>query len=281
MLVIVLSIGIPLIGLMWRSALKGHHRFVRAVEGTKPLPPDWKTDQAWRQPTDIGFIENLKGDLTKRESYLNKSYESCRVWKERRGKCSTGLGRFLFHFWNDTQRSAAINNDDTHAAARNLILKLDRIWAGNAHLEIEDCREQIRTLNRRRQDVPEDYEKKSKLRSIDESVIAWERRLSDLQEVVARAQKRAQMQPQEAAYKDTRSRRELDMHHTIAERFHDVRTRMETVKVRDALIKQVQTDPSLTDEEKETLIRETHRVASETLSPGQDPTAIPIYKKEA
>src|SRR5437660_9788537 len=57
-----------------RLFVKRYRSFVIAAQESKSLPQDWRTDQPWRQATDIRFIEGLKADLSQREGVTEECY---------------------------------------------------------------------------------------------------------------------------------------------------------------------------------------------------------------
>ncbi len=258
-----------------------HQRMIAEAKKSKQLPTEWKRDQPWRHPTDIRFIEDLKADLLHREWVIELTHRNCVavIKKSEHLSATGGLSGWCLRFWFALSSRQWPVSDSYHTQALNLALKLDRIWGGNVHLEIEDCREHIRKLNRRRQDIPENDEKKDKVRSIDESVIAWERKLDDLQEVV----KRSQTNPHQAAYNTTQTIVGLDILHEIQIALaKPALTRMEAAKVREDMARRYRENPHLTEEEKTAAIKELSNTF-DRLFPKAPATVntVDIYKKEA
>ncbi|MBX9660387.1 MAG: hypothetical protein K2X00_17655 [Nitrospiraceae bacterium] len=251
---------------------------VRSALRSKPTLP-WPTNQPWRQPVGIRFIETLKEGLIKREKFLTLGRAWAVAFTQRR-EAALGEGASLLQVSTfvitESFRSGYILSESDYDQGSRCCAQIDRLWKGDAHLEIEDRRERIQQLERNKKMLAL-AEDTCKIDSVDEQIIAIRRELRDLDALVARAQS----SPQEVEYRATKDERMLDMQFAIEEKFRPVLTQMETVKAQDALIKQVQADPGFTKAQKAALIEEINKAAQGTPKEKQPRGAISIYKKDA
>jgi hypothetical protein len=227
-----------------------------ALKAKRPSAFPYVQSQLWRETTDIRLIENLKKGLTLKESrWLRKQDDAmffAKGWEERREK--SGCAFWLFH---RRVIFAKEQYEEQQGECLNLCAKLDRLWSGNARLELGDLQVEILKLKRRRQDLTGDEYSREVL-SIDERVIELERDVRDMEELV----KRAQAHPYQEKFEDKKTRRGFDVQDEVFE----ARVIIELRAKYNELQGKIENHPTMSREQKVDLLRELDRRFNENMS---------------
>lgn len=248
-----------------------------AVFGADEPPQTWNTDQAWRKPTGIRLLEEHKATLLAHEEFLRKGREAALSLKRRLASLRVQPPGYLRRTWCELgTRPYAV---ETVEEARLLCQQLDRLWTGDAHIEIEDRKDALQAL---KQGLSQATEASAKNR-FNERIIEQERELRDLGEAVRRAQERAKVSPHTAKLREAQEIHVNDVHHDMTKAFLGVLSQMEIFRKRAEFRQQVTDDPSFTKDEKERLFARIDELAtaadSKTL-PARQPKLGAIYKED-
>jgi hypothetical protein len=245
------------------------------VYGTEEPLQTWSANQEWRRPTGIRLLEDLKADLVSNEDFLIRGRQAALDFRNRRAALQRE-GAHLKRIW--LEFNAHFFSLKAPARGEALCEQLDRLWAGDAYIEIENWKDRIQKLKLHRGELS--GEETSRRHQIDEQILGAERELRDLAEVVRRAQERAKVSPHEVQYREASEVHELDMRDEIRKTFRIVRTKMETLKECDSLIRKVNEDSVLSEKKKAELIAEISKTAEDIFSPSATSDAVSIYKKD-
>lgn len=265
---------------------EGYRAKLRQSLPRKSCPTGYQTGQPWRQPTDIRFIEGLKSTLEANETALLDAHIDSIVFPIARAEQSSLWEHFRFWVATHSGGPPTTFSDAEREEYLELISKLDRIWSGNARLEIGDIRVQIQKLERRRQDCScATDEGKRYARSLDEDIIDLKRDLQDLEEVV----ERAKTHPHKAKFEDKKSRRRFDVQDEVFEMFERPFEKIVELRLKyNELKERIRKHPQMNQNEKDDLLEELERFYKEHVpdearesGEGVHKNILPIYKKEA
>jgi len=243
--------------------------------------PNCPADQPWRAMTDVRFIEALKKGIDQQETAILTAFIYDRFLSVKLDalRAETGLFVLLTRMaWN-----VSLSGKDPgqlrvgqYEAYLESCAQLDRIWAGNARLEIGNLQVEIQKQKRQRQDCTS--EEKSKLRDIDERIIDLERDLRDLQEWVAKPR----TTPHAAQFEEKKTRRRFDVQDEVFEAFERPFEKEIELRVKyNELVEKIRRHPQMSKEEKDSLLKELDRRFQEHVSKDKRKHGFNIYEKEA
>ena len=263
-----------------RLLLQGYRDWAKEAELLVQPRLPFDNTQPWREPTGIKFLEDLKSQLLSIEDDF-VSRRNVAVAFLKRVELARNRGNETTWWFRLVESRQAPRGFSGHAGQHlALCQQLDRLWAGDAHLEIEDRRQKLQVWNRYKADLSPDD--KATLLQYDKEIIDFERQLRDLAEIVRRAQERAKVSPNEAKLREAREIHVNDVHHDMTKAFLGVLSKMEIFRTRAELKQQVTDDPSFTKDEKEELFAKIDELAAAADSktvPARQSKPGAIYKE--
>lgn len=270
---VIVCVGLAAVIIRWAERYRTRQRKSTEVEP----PPEYELGQQWRQPTDILYIERLKKRLEAFEEMLLQVHkdahrdsilfpEDLTFWER--------LCEWVAWTFSADPTTFSTANREAYLQLRS---QIDRVWSGNARLEINNIRVEIEKLKLRRRDcATTTAEEKGYARSLDEEVIDLERDLRDLEEVVARAQ----THPHAAKFEDKKTRRRFDLQDEVFEAFERPFEKEIELRVKyNELTEKIRKHPAMSQSEKDDLLRELDKRFQEHVPKEKNP--FTVYKKEA
>lgn len=250
---------IPLLyGIFWMKR-RAHRAWLEAYS-TEESVREWKTDQEWRKPTGIRLLEELKTELLKAERIVTAASQSALKIQQRK----------MSVYWARSYHTSWITEP------AKLREQLERLWAGDTHLEVEDRKEGIQIRKRRQADLSADQTETR--RRFDEEIFSLERELRDLEEVKLRARMRSAVSPHQAQYQQSQEIDQLDVTEAARDRLRDGRTKVEALRQLNVEIEKVEKDQRLTAEQKEKSIELLKKDVETLFEDAKAVKAVEIYK---
>lgn len=237
--------------------------------------PDCKTNQPWREPTGIRFIERLKSDLEGQEALMIEAYVDGTLIPQKLEERIIDVYELVSWECYRIVRRARFTNDQREKYLK-CCAQLDRLWKGDALLEIGDLKEEIQKTKRQRQDCTPD--EKSYARRLDEKVIEFERDAADLEKWVSRAR----TDPHAEKFEDKKTRRRFDIRDDVFEAFEaPIEKEIGFREKYNELKARIQNHREMSREEKDELLRELDRRFNEHVSRDKAKKPFNMYKSES
>lgn len=253
------------------------------IFATKEPLQTWRADQEWRKPTGVRLLEDLKEQLVSDENLLVKGRDLALSIQSRLNGFEYVKANPPDSLWFEV--NTKLYEDTLPTKARQGCEQLDRLWAGDAHLEIEDGKDTLQRLKQALSDVPQDSKGFLDIRArqrLNEQVLKTDRELRDLNEIVRRAQQRAVESKHRVTFREAEELSELNRKNKIKIAFQGVRTQLEVNDERLAMVREVEANKGLTEEQRKQFIEDINRAADEAFSKAK-PLLVPkpgsIYRE--
>lgn len=252
------------LGLLIHFGMKAHtkaHREYLAHYGNGEVPGNWRSDQAWRRPTGIPYLEKLKQELLETEQFAMQAWMALKIVRQPNFLTSLQVG----------------GRDSAHIIeCAEAVEQLDRLWTGDVFAETEVLKHTIEKLERRVARLPE----RSNKRTLLQDEVAEKRKdLRELEEIKKRAAGRIPtVSPSQVAAQTAAEVDEIDMVEKARDRISEPLTKVEAARQLNIKIRKIQTDQDFSDVEKEKFVAELKRASEALFSESKAVGRVRIFK---
>ena len=266
-----LLMGLLLLFTRWKR--KNIAAWLATYSADEPLQT-WETDQEWRTPTGLRLVDRLTDELTSIEKHLVEGREEASVFQRRTADLSKTTPITWLELHTPCPDPEVISRQ-----GRKLCEKLDRIWAGDIYSETEDRKDQLERLQWALGEIPHEKKTKSRL-DLKEKILAAERDIRDLEVIKLRVEARVAISTDQAAFRKSQEKDELDVQDAGSGRFIESRKQVAIRLQEKVQIEKVEATEGLTDEVKEQLISEIKKAADAAFSQALEKTKPGSFYKE-